>query len=216
MSLESAAPAGLDPRFPALDTLRAVGALAVLTTHVGFESGAYTRYDVWGPFLARLDLGVALFFVLSGFLLSWPYLAAAARGGRAPRTGRYFWKRFLRIMPVYAVTVVLVMALTPDNADASPRDWLVTLLLANTYLDPLLPSGLTQMWSLAVEVAFYLILPALMLVAVGRRRPLSAPRVVLLLVAMTAISLWWHLDGAAYWDRHSSGAPLQWLPAYLS
>lgn len=216
MSLESAAPRGLDPRFPALDSLRAVGALAVLTTHVGFESGAYTRYDVLGPLLARLDAGVAIFFVLSGFLLARPHLAAAQHGLPRPTTGRYFWKRALRILPVYLVTALLALALYPANDDLGLRDWLLTLLLVNTYVDPLLPAGLTHMWSLAVEVAFYLCLPALMLLALGRGRGLAPRRVAAVLAGLVAVSLWWHLDGAAYWDDRSTGLPLQWLPAYLT
>ena len=60
--------------FPVLDTLRAVGALCVLTTHVAFWSGAYTNHGAWGTLLSRLDVGVALFFVLSGFLLARPFL----------------------------------------------------------------------------------------------------------------------------------------------
>ena len=55
--------------------------------------------------LARLDVGVAIFFVLSGFLLSHHFLGRAHHGtGRVP--GRYFWKRFLRIYPAYLVGVV--------------------------------------------------------------------------------------------------------------
>ena len=64
--------AAVMPRFPMLDTLRAVGAIAVLTTHVAFWGGEYTRWGAFGTVLARLDVGVAIFFVLSGFLLSYP------------------------------------------------------------------------------------------------------------------------------------------------
>ncbi|MCW2712328.1 MAG: acyltransferase 3, partial [Marmoricola sp.] len=65
------------PTFPVLDTLRAVGALAVVTTHVTFQSGDYVRHGIVGALLSRLDVGVAIFFVLSGFLLSRPYFARA-------------------------------------------------------------------------------------------------------------------------------------------
>ncbi len=65
-------------QFPHLDSLRAVGALAVLTTHAAFWGGEYTDNGTAGRFLARLDVGVALFFVLSGFLLSRAWLQAAA------------------------------------------------------------------------------------------------------------------------------------------
>src|SRR6185369_14604912 len=116
------------------------------------------------------DVGVAIFFVLSGFLLSYPYLARAHRHAAPPRVAPYLWKRFLRIFPVYALTVVAVLLLVDGNEGATPGDWLTTLLLGDVYVHARLPQGLTQMWSLAVEVSFYVVLPALMLVATGRSR----------------------------------------------
>ena len=41
--------------FPALDTVRAIGAIAVLTTHAAFQTGSYLGSGAWGTFLARLD-----------------------------------------------------------------------------------------------------------------------------------------------------------------
>lgn len=204
------------PRFPVLDALRAVGALAVLTTHVGFYAGLYNGHGTWGHFLARLDVGVALFFVLSGFLLSRPYLARAALGLPHPATGHYLWKRFLRIFPVYVLAVVLALLLLDENAGLGVRDWLVTLVLGNTFVDRATPAGLSQMWSLGVEATFYVVLPLLMLAATGRRGSRLRPRrVLVVLVAMSAIAVWWHLDGAWRTDDWSEGPSLQWLPAYL-
>lgn len=203
------------PDFPVLDTLRAVGALAVLTTHSAFWAGEYTRHGVGGTLLARLDVGVALFFVLSGFLLSLPFLTRAAQGRSRPSTGRYLWKRFLRIAPVYLLAVVLALSFIDENAHLRVRGWAVTLALGNTFLDPLPPAGLSQMWSLAVEVTFYLLLPALMVLALGRRS-LQPWRLVSVLAVLVAVSVWWHLDGAGRMGRVSNGAPLQWLPSYLS
>ncbi|TIC88579.1 acyltransferase [Nocardioides sp. GY 10113] len=207
-------------QFPVLDTLRAVGALAVLTTHVAFWTGAYTRHGTWGALLARLDVGVALFFVLSGFLLGRPYLLRAAAGLGAPGTGRYLWKRFLRIYPLYAITVALALGLIHDNRGASPGDWLTTLLMLDNHLGYGFPAGLTHMWSLAVEVAFYLVLPLLMLVGTGRHRPcrtLSPARVAALAAGMVAASVWWTLDGAGrVAEATTTGEPTEWLPAYLS
>ena len=67
----------MDRRFLTLDALRAVGALMVVLTHVGFHTGRYPQG--WtGAMLAHFDLGVALFFVVSGFLLARPWFAASA------------------------------------------------------------------------------------------------------------------------------------------
>ena len=202
--------------FPLLDSMRAVGALAVLTTHTSFWAGDYLRYGTWGTFLARLDVGVAIFFVLSGFLLSRPHFVRAAAGTAAPGTGRYLWKRFLRIAPLYVVAVAVALIFIEANAALSVGDRVSTVFMLNTFVNPSNPAGLTHMWSLAVEVCFYLVLPVLMLLAVGRRHKLRPWRVLTLLVLLTALTIWWHLDGAARVGEHSSGQPMEWLPAYLT
>ncbi len=199
--------------FPHVDTLRAVGALAVLTTHVGFWSASYGTNGTVGALLARLDVGVALFFTLSGFLLSRAWLSRAADGRAAPRTGHYLWKRALRILPVYVVTVTLALALIDANRGLGWGDRLATYLMASTLVDATFPAGLTHMWSLAVELHFYLLLPLLMLLGVGRT--LRPARVVALLVVLTALSTWWHLHGAAWALGDSLVATPQWLVGYL-
>lgn len=208
-------PGVLAPQFPVLDALRALGALAVLTTHVAFYSGDAYRHGTWGDLLSRLDVGVAIFFVLSGFLLARPWLARAAVGRDRPAAGHYLWKRMLRIAPVYLLAVVLAMVLLRSNHDLGVRDWAVTLLMLNTFVDPLPPAGLSQMWSLGVEVTFYLALPLLMLAATGRRR-WSPARVCAVLLAMVMVSVWWHLAGAGAAEPLTDGPALQWLPAYLT
>ena len=212
---QSAEQALLNHQFPVLDTMRAVGALAVFTTHVAFWAGAYTGNGVWGTVLARLDVGVSLFFVLSGFLLSRPYLARAFVGRPMPSVGRYYWKRILRIVPLYLVTALLALTFIRKNDDLGARDWLVTLTMANTFVDNTLPNGLTHMWSLAVEATFYLILPLLMLLAIGRSRRPDPRRVLALVLGMIAVSVWWELWGAPAAGGWSNGQPAQWLPAYL-
>jgi peptidoglycan/LPS O-acetylase OafA/YrhL len=201
--------------FPALDTLRAVGALAVLTTHTTFWSGDYTRHLWLGTLFSRLDVGVALFFVLSGFLLSRPWILAAATAGRAPGTGRYAWKRFLRIVPVYAVTVVIAYVFIEANQDRSLPDLASTLLMLDSYHDTELPDGLTQMWSLSVEVAFYAILPLLMAALLGRRPSWHPTRVAVGLgLAGVCALVWWGWAAFAVSDSVDA-SPLQWLPGYL-
>ena len=202
--------------FPVLDTLRAIGALAVLTTHTAFQAGEYLRHGVWGTLLARLDVGVAIFFVLSGFLLARPWLARAATGAPPPSRRRYYEKRLLRIYPVYVVTVVIALVWIPENDGATVRTWVSSLLLADPYTSAQLPHGLTQMWSLTAEVAFYAVLPLLMWVAVGRVHVLRPRRVLVLVVAMTAASVVWILFLADPLQERSSGAPGLWLPAFLS
>ncbi|WP_253943492.1 acyltransferase [Nocardioides sp. zg-1308] len=201
--------------FPVLDSLRALAAIAVLATHAAFWAGDYSE-PVWGWALARLDVGVAVFFVLSGFLLSLPWFERHRTGRPAPSTGRYLWKRALRLAPVYVITAVAALSLLPGNDDAGPGQWASTLLLADIYVDDQLPDGLTQMWSLATEVAFYVVLPALMWLALPRRdgRPGRA-RLAPVVLAMVATTVVWLLDLSVRLDTGDTMMRL-WLPSYLT
>lgn len=205
------------PTFPVLDTLRALGALAVVTTHVTFQSGDYVRHGIVGALLSRLDVGVAIFFVLSGFLLSRPYFARAELGEPHPSAGRYYWKRLVRIYPVYVVTVVIALVLIGENDfGGSVLGWLRALTLTDVFVTGRMPQGLTQMWSLSVEVTFYLVLPLLMALLLGRRTGLHTRRILPMLGLGALFSCWWVVSLAAEADKVTSGTPLLWLPAHLT
>lgn len=182
----------LNHTFPALDSLRLVGALCVLTTHVGFQTGEYLRNGTFGVFLARLDVGVAIFFVLSGFLLSRSYFARVALDLPRPRVLGYYAKRVLRIMPVYVVTVVAAFLFVEQKVPVDAKQWVSSLLMLDVYHLDALPQGLAHMWSLAAEAAFYALLPLLMLLALARRRA-SSPRVWIVLATMAAVDVGWRV-----------------------
>src|SRR5699024_11002297 len=101
-------PAPVRHHVAALTGLRAIAALAVAGTHAFFWTGGYTD-DTVGRFGARLEIGVALFFALSGYLLTRPWVRAAVRAGpgraRLPGTAEYLRRRARRILPAYWVTV---------------------------------------------------------------------------------------------------------------
>jgi peptidoglycan/LPS O-acetylase OafA/YrhL len=127
---------------PALDGLRAVAAGAVLLTHVAFRTGE-TAGGGGGALLGRLDVGVAVFFALSGFLL-YPI-------SQPPR--RYALRRAARILPAYW----LLLAAVAVAASVPAAYW----WLGQTYVGDPLAGSLTQTWSLCTEVAFYVALPGL-------------------------------------------------------
>jgi peptidoglycan/LPS O-acetylase OafA/YrhL len=89
--------------------------------------------------------------------------------------------------------------------------------MLDLYLDGTLPDGLTQMWSLGTEVAFYLTLPVLLWVVLSRRRS-GAPgrsRLVPVLVLMLAVNVAWTLWFGRLWDTDDMMVQL-WLPSYLT
>ncbi len=75
----------MPPRFPHVDSLRAIAAIAVLGTHAAIFAGADYPGSTVGHYAQRLEVGVAIFFVISGFLLYRPFVAARAAGRRAAR-----------------------------------------------------------------------------------------------------------------------------------
>ena len=85
--------------------IRAVAALLVVATHAAYTTGKYIE-GYFGLICARMEIGVPIFFVLSGFLLFRPWVKSAATGGPEPSIRRYAWHRVRRIMPAYVVTVL--------------------------------------------------------------------------------------------------------------
>ena len=207
----------VDRSFPCLTAVRGIGAIMVVTTHAAFNTGEILRG--WtGAVLARLDFGVTLFFILSGFLLARPVLLAIARGLPQPSVRHYFWKRALRILPLYWVVVAVALVFTPANRHLGWEVWVRQMTLTQLYFPTLLPEGLTQMWSLCTEVLFYLLLPVLCWVMVvtlpSRRRDGLPMRAITIRCAVVAAGgfawqAWWaHVPGR-------EGHFLQWLPGYL-
>lgn len=163
--LESAA--GGAHRFPALDGVRGVAAMAVVLTHLGFQTGQGLSGSSRGV-LSRLDVGVAIFFVLSGFLLHRPWVLAQMTHRPHTRVADYFWRRGLRVLPAFWVVTVLALVVLPDNRGLPLSEWAWQLGLASIYAAEHQQPGLTQMWSLCTEVTFYLALPLLARWSLGR------------------------------------------------
>ncbi|MEU0503606.1 acyltransferase [Nocardia sp. NPDC005998] len=206
-----AAPARTRGFVPALEGMRGMAALGVLLTHVAFQTGA-ANTPVLGRIWERFDMAVAVFFALSGFLLWRPHAAKARGLGTAPSVGYYLRHRAARILPAYWVVVAAVLILVPSAADtAGLRVWVSNLALTQVFVPLTLTDGLTQMWSLSVEVAFYLVLPLLAFAVVRLRGDAARWRIPAIL-ALAAISLSWNFIPVPTPDAiHADN----WLPGYL-
>jgi peptidoglycan/LPS O-acetylase OafA/YrhL len=172
-----------------------------------------------------MEIGVPIFFVLSGYLLFAPWVRAVLAGGAAPSVSRYGWHRVRRIMPAYAITVLAAfMVYHFRHAGPNPghswigllRNLTLTQAYTDNYLFSYLHQGLTQMWSLAVEVAFYVSLPLLayLLIRVlcgGQWRPV---RLLVGLAAMATITPLWLV--VVHETRWLPDGGRLWLPAYLA
>jgi peptidoglycan/LPS O-acetylase OafA/YrhL len=210
-------------RVASLTGIRAVAAILVMLTHAAYTTGNYTHGYV-GLVYSRMEIGVPIFFVLSGFLLFAPWVRAAAAGKPAPSVSSYAWHRVRRIMPAYVITVLAAYLLYHfRTAGPNPgHTWLglfrnltLTQIYTDDYLFSYLHQGLTQMWSLAVEAAFYVALPLLayLLLVVLCRREWHPVRLVLGLIVLALVSPAW-LTLVHTTEFLPDGAPL-WLPTYL-
>lgn len=179
--------------FPRLDPLRALCFLAVLGCHAFYTTDAGIVQDpLWRLLAVRVfgpgALGVNVFFVLSGFLITHLLIAEKAARHRID-VPRFWLRRILRIWPLYFLVVLLGFAVipwvkarlgapAPEHADL----WSYVLFYSNITkaagLEPA-SSALTVLWSIAVEEQFYLVWPLLLVVV--PRRWLALPCVAIVL-----------------------------------
>jgi peptidoglycan/LPS O-acetylase OafA/YrhL len=211
-------------RVDSLTGIRAVAAILVMLTHAAYTTGKYNQ-GYAGLIYSRMEIGVPIFFVLSGFLLFSPWVRATAEGRDAPSVRRYAWHRVRRIMPAYVITVLAAYLLYHfRTAGPNPghtwvglfRNLTLTQIYTHDYLFSYLHQGLTQMWSLAVEVSFYVALPALawLLLVVLCRRQFRPARLMIGLTALACITpAYLVLFHVTHWLP--DGARL-WLPTYLA
>jgi peptidoglycan/LPS O-acetylase OafA/YrhL len=205
-------PAPSRPAFrPDVEGLRAVAIVAVLLAHagVGLAEGGF--------------VGVDVFFVISGFLITQVLVRELDATGSIS-LARFFAGRVKRLMPqvlavIAAVAAASSLLLSPVRADAVASDvmaagvyamnWRLSASATDYFAAGDADRPLDHLWSLAVEEQFYVAWPLLLVVLawVTRRRPAGARGplpAVLLLVAVTSL---------AFAVRHSAVAPEQ---AYFS
>ena len=114
---------------------------------------------------------MAVFFLISGFLLYRPFAASHIAGGSPPRSASSGYVRFLRIMPAYWLVFVVTSYWMRVNTIRPGWHSLIAYLgLAQIYIPSQTLTGVTQAWSLCTEIAFYLFLPLYAMFIVARRR----------------------------------------------
>lgn len=149
-------------RLQALDGLRGIAILLVVWFHVWQIS--------WLPaplpalqFLPETGFsGVTLFFFLSGFVISYPFLLARARGTAPPGWRHFASRRSIKIVPSYVLSIAVLIAVgyahfsSPSQAFGAIA---THLLFVHTWFASTYGSINGVLWTLAVEVQFYLLFP---------------------------------------------------------
>lgn len=188
------------PEFlPALTGVRVFAALWVVALHLtAIESSLFP--GATGEALVFLGhpgfLGVDVFFVLSGFIISYNYASTFERDGSGRSYARFLWARLARIYPVHLATIVplviavKLMGLTiPDSMDSSRfsnQALLESLFLINGWLGHV---GVwnSPAWSISVEWFAYLTFPAISRVATALVERATGAQFALLTIVLTMV-----------------------------
>jgi peptidoglycan/LPS O-acetylase OafA/YrhL len=219
----SAGVSGAVPRrFTAGDGLRAIATMSVLVFHAGIatllwklghgsvngEGTASQFKPIFGPFsffFVNLRAGIYIFFALSGYLLTRTFLAAFLLGTRRPSISRYARNRALRIIPAFWVVTTVYVIWERFHTGGGPLGLLAVYGFAQNYYSTPAADVIGQAWTLNIEVAFYILIPIVSVIALaaGRHmRPAPMRRLVIVLGVLLLAYL------ASLWFKHEAGNPI--------
>lgn len=157
--------------YPQLDSLRAIAVLLVIISHWFSHSHFLNRYSDNGT------IGVTLFFVLSGFLITGILLHSKGRiengDSKAEAFKVFYIRRSLRIFPVYYLLLFVLVLL--NIASIRESFWWHFFYSSNFYfwVKDAFAGQLSHFWSLAVEEQFYLVWPAIIFFTPRKFIPLT-------------------------------------------
>jgi peptidoglycan/LPS O-acetylase OafA/YrhL len=179
-------------RVASLDGLRALSVILVLFGHIAGTAGFPLGADA-----ARLfdlgNLGVRVFFVISGFLITKLLLEELTRTGRID-VPRFFLRRTLRLSPPYGVFLAALVILYVVGAIAFTRaDFLHAATYTSNYY-AIRSWNVAHTWSLAVEEQFYLLWPLVLLLA-GRRAAMAGVALFVLAAPLIRAGTWMLFPG---------------------
>lgn len=222
-----------DRRLAGADAMRAAACLLVLIHHL------VLRIDInqvdpaaqSALVIARFgNFGVAIFFVLSGYLLARPFWRALDEHRPLPGMKTYAIHRAARILPGYwvALTAGLVLSITllgdPPTAELGMRYAAGFLLMSQWHWRTLFPvEGNGPLWSIPFEATCYVLLPAFMLALHHFSRPLPrlSMRLLWLGAIATALIVHWLIVNALQpdhmqrgWQFGMAGGAKEWMPRY--
>ena len=198
-----------------LDGLRAIAIILVLGRHISRvlhdqnpDLMVFGGYDFATPFLNGW-IGVDLFFVLSGFLISRHLIGRASRG-QSLQMGPYLSARALRIVPAYLAVLFLVLAGSFPffDRDVSTLSVLVHLLFLQDYLGA---NIVVAFWSLGVEEKFYIAAPLVVFAALRSEKRFIRYGLLVSLVLVPLL-----LRSTALANGLEAGSYAEYFPRYRS
>jgi peptidoglycan/LPS O-acetylase OafA/YrhL len=201
----------LKDRLGVLDGMRGIAVLLVLWYHI-WEISWLPAPLPWLQFIPETGfIGVHLFFFLSGFVITFPFVRAQLAGEPLPSWGHFAWRRFIKIVPSYVLSIIVAYAIgyaALNRFSAAPWQEILThLLFIHTWWQSTYGSINGVLWTLAVEVEFYLIFP-LVWWCFSRRAILTA-------LVMIVIALVWRVHAAQCCFANQMPLLVENLPGYL-
>ena len=184
-------------RFPLIDAIRGLAVLYIVVAH-GVVFGGGAGDNDWYRGLFAHNIGIAMFFVVSGFVIYRPFVAHRVLGAPHPGIVAYVRRRFLRIVPPYWLALT-VLSIYPGLGGVFTEDWWVYYGLLQLYpiYDPgecaqtVEGCGIAPAITLPGELGFYVILPIyvafIAALTKGRRRWLRTE--LLLLGGLALVSI---------------------------
>jgi peptidoglycan/LPS O-acetylase OafA/YrhL len=223
-----------DTRLLGADFLRAAACLTVLFHHLAQRMSWNHNLGWVEPFRVFTQLGtfgVAMFFVLSGYLLARPFWLALDRGEEVPSLRTYAMRRAARILPGFWLALTITFILSVAVFGARLDGWLVLRYAAGflgvsdwhwTTLFPVEVNG--PLWSIGFEITSYVLLP-FGLVALFLLRPFSGTgwqsRILWLgVIALAVLAHWLFVTFVRVdpigrgWDYGLQGGAKFWMPRY--
>jgi peptidoglycan/LPS O-acetylase OafA/YrhL len=154
-------------RVAGLDGVRGMACFLVFVYHLRWHANASVGSKVLGArvddFIATFDVGVSIFFVLSGLLLSIPFWKAILLPSQLPDAKRFFWRRLCRIVPAYYAVLITVYLLRGGTYTFyGAIDCLLHATFLHTFSDSSYYGVYPLLWTIGVEFQFYLLLPLIM------------------------------------------------------
>jgi peptidoglycan/LPS O-acetylase OafA/YrhL len=189
-------------------------------THAA-DTGGANAPNLLGIFYARMDGGVAVFFVLSGVLIYRPFARAHLLDSPSPAVRSYAWRRAIRIYPAYWLALTFIVFVFGNTSFPSLRSALLDYSLLHIYSphQPDVFAPLVQAWTLSTEITFYAFVPVWALVmrrlARGDARSRLRAQLVGVLVLVAVSALWKAFVLAAGFDDGRIGQLKMWLPRWL-
>lgn len=224
-----------DNRLLGADFVRAAACLTVLFHHLAqrmkWDADLGPGVEWFRVFVQMGTFGVAMFFVLSGFLLARPFWLALDKGDEMPSLRTYAMRRAARILPGFwlALTVTFILSITLFGAKLDGQLWLRYLsgffLVADWHWVTLFPVEINgPLWSISFEVTSYVLRPlglaGLFLVRGTTGRGWLSRALWLLVIGLALLAHWlfvefYPIDNIRRgWDYGLMGGAKWWMPRY--